>query len=170
MHKFNGLPFPPGTPWRKLPEIMNLHVIPIFWHTDLPQAMLVRYIRSAYSFFGINSNDENLNVSYSTRVELVEKRFDADGNEQGWRLTLKKFIRLGPSSSKERWWTEVHMPRYRLERFPQVLISHRRTGFRCRRYRHRNFQRSKHSQYPWVGRMVPTFSGKHRAFSGVSPS
>ncbi|KAF8201080.1 hypothetical protein K438DRAFT_1965603 [Mycena galopus ATCC 62051] len=23
-----------------------------------------------------------------------------------WRLTLKKFIRLGPSSSKERWWTE----------------------------------------------------------------
>ncbi|KAJ7265944.1 hypothetical protein B0H12DRAFT_177654 [Mycena haematopus] len=87
MH-FNGLSFPPGTPWH------------------LPQAMLVRYIRSAYSFFGINSNDENANVSYSTRVELVEKRFDADGNEEGWKLTLKKFIRLGASSSKERWWME----------------------------------------------------------------
>ncbi|KAJ7667499.1 FAD/NAD(P)-binding domain-containing protein [Mycena polygramma] len=87
MH-FNGLKFPPGTPWR------------------LPQALLVRYIRSAYSFFGINTNDENPDTSYSTRVELIENRFDADGIEQGWRLTLKKFIRLGPSSSKERWWTE----------------------------------------------------------------
>ncbi|KAF8201084.1 hypothetical protein K438DRAFT_635384 [Mycena galopus ATCC 62051] len=87
MH-FNGLPYPPGTPWH------------------LPQAMIVRYIRSAYSFFGINSNDENPDVSYSTRVELIEKRFDEHGNERGWRVTLKKFIRLGPSSSKERWWTE----------------------------------------------------------------
>ncbi|KAJ7716349.1 hypothetical protein B0H14DRAFT_2643860 [Mycena olivaceomarginata] len=81
--------FPPGTPWRLS-----------------PQALLVRYIRSAYSFFGINSNDENPNVSYSTRVELIEKRFDEDGNEQGWKLTLKEFIRLGPSSCKERWWME----------------------------------------------------------------
>ncbi|KAF7377709.1 Dimethylaniline monooxygenase [Mycena sanguinolenta] len=87
MH-FNGLPYPPGTPWH------------------IPQAMVVRYIRSAYSFFGINSNDGNRNVSYSTRVELVEKRFDEDGNEEGWTLTLKQFIRLGPSSCKERWWTE----------------------------------------------------------------
>ncbi|KAJ7929165.1 FAD/NAD(P)-binding domain-containing protein [Mycena leptocephala] len=87
MH-FNGFPFPPGTPWR------------------LPQATLTKYIRSVYSSFGINSNDENRNTSYSTRVELVEKRFDVDGNEQGWRLTLKKFIRLGSSSSKEKWWTE----------------------------------------------------------------
>ncbi|KAF8201077.1 hypothetical protein K438DRAFT_2108153, partial [Mycena galopus ATCC 62051] len=83
MH-FNGLPYPPGTPWH------------------LPQAMIVRYIRSAYSFFGINSNDENPDVSYSARVELVEKRFDEHGHERGWRVTLKKFIRLGPSSSKER--------------------------------------------------------------------
>lgn len=86
---------------------LNLHKPPTHSHIDIPQAFLVRYIRSAYSFFGINSNDENPNISYSTRVELVEKRFDAHGNEQGWRLTLKEFIRLGPSSSKERWWTEV---------------------------------------------------------------
>ncbi|KAJ7122947.1 hypothetical protein C8R44DRAFT_158414 [Mycena epipterygia] len=87
MH-FNGLAYPPGTPWH------------------LTQTILTRYVRSVYSFFGINSNDESPNASYSTRVELVEKRFDANGIEQGWRLTLKKFIRLGPSSSKERWWTE----------------------------------------------------------------
>ncbi|KAJ6562008.1 hypothetical protein B0H19DRAFT_992041 [Mycena capillaripes] len=87
MH-FDGFPFPPGTPWH------------------LTQSLLSGYIRSVYSFFAINSNDENPNTSYSTRVELVEKRFDADGNEQGWKLTLRKFIRLGPSSSKERWWTE----------------------------------------------------------------
>ncbi|KAJ7468945.1 hypothetical protein B0H11DRAFT_1395491 [Mycena galericulata] len=87
MH-FNGHDWPPGTPW------------------NLPHAMLTRYIRGVYSFYGINSNDGSANVSYSTRVELVEKRFDAEGVEQGWRLTLKKFIRLGPSSSKERWWTE----------------------------------------------------------------
>ncbi|KAJ7122950.1 hypothetical protein C8R44DRAFT_785014 [Mycena epipterygia] len=87
MH-FNGHDWPPGTPWY------------------LPQTLLTRYLRSVYSFFGINSNDESPNTSYSTRVELVEKRFDANGTEQGWRLTLKKFIPLGPSSSKERWWTE----------------------------------------------------------------
>ncbi|KAJ7716350.1 hypothetical protein B0H14DRAFT_3901384 [Mycena olivaceomarginata] len=80
--------------------------VPALGKMVLPQALLVRYIRSAYSFFGINSNDENPNVSYSTRVELVEKRFDEDGNEQGWKLTLKEFIRLGPSSCKERWWME----------------------------------------------------------------
>ncbi|KAJ7499445.1 hypothetical protein FB451DRAFT_1205463 [Mycena latifolia] len=86
--RFNGHPFPPGTPWH------------------LPQTLLTRYIRSVYSFYGINSNDESRNVSYSTRVELVEKRVGTDGVEQGWTLTLKQFIRLGPSSSKERWWTE----------------------------------------------------------------
>ncbi|KAK7054193.1 dimethylaniline monooxygenase [Favolaschia claudopus] len=87
MH-FNGLPFPPETPW------------------SMPQDMLVRYIRSAYSFFGINSNDENPRISYGTRVELVEKRFDENGMERGWRLTLKKFDRSGTSSCKEVWWTE----------------------------------------------------------------
>ncbi|KAJ7122893.1 hypothetical protein C8R44DRAFT_784863 [Mycena epipterygia] len=80
------------------------------WYADhndnLTHTLLARYLRSVYSFFGINSNDESPNTSYSTRVELVEKRFDANGIEQGWTLTLKKFIRLGPSSSKERWWTE----------------------------------------------------------------
>ncbi|KAJ7762715.1 FAD/NAD(P)-binding domain-containing protein [Mycena maculata] len=87
MH-FNGHDWPPGTPW------------------NLPHALLTRYLRGVYSFYGINSNDKSANVTYSTRVELVEKRIDAEGIEQGWQLTLKKFIRLGPSSSKEVWWTE----------------------------------------------------------------
>ncbi|KAK7042291.1 dimethylaniline monooxygenase [Favolaschia claudopus] len=93
MH-FNGLPFPPETPWH------------------IPQDMLVRYIRSAYSFFGINSNDENPRISYGTRVELVKKRFDENGMERGWRLTLKKFDRSGTSSCKEVWWTEVCPAKY----------------------------------------------------------
>ncbi|KAJ6567406.1 FAD/NAD(P)-binding domain-containing protein [Mycena vulgaris] len=86
--RFNGHDWPAGTPWH------------------LTQTLLTRYLRSVYSFYGINSNDESGDTSYSTRVELVEKRVNADGVEQGWTLTLKKFIRLGPSSSKERWWTE----------------------------------------------------------------
>ncbi|KAJ7163861.1 hypothetical protein C8R43DRAFT_988994 [Mycena crocata] len=87
MH-FNGHDWPAGTPWH------------------LPHKLLTGYLRSVYSFFSVNSNDEGDNASYNTRVELVEKSFDANGIEQGWKLTLKQFIRLGPSSSKERWWTE----------------------------------------------------------------
>ncbi|KAJ7167640.1 hypothetical protein C8R46DRAFT_1093672 [Mycena filopes] len=85
---FNGHPFAPGSPW------------------SLPQKLLTSYIRSVYSYYGINSNDENRNVSYSTRVELIEKRFDADGAEQGWTLTLKSFTHFDSSTCKERWWTE----------------------------------------------------------------
>ncbi|KAJ7711256.1 hypothetical protein B0H16DRAFT_1629040 [Mycena metata] len=88
MMHFTGHPFPPGTPW------------------NLPQTLLVRYIRSVYSYYGINSNDENRNISYSTRVELIEKRFDPDGVRQGWTLTLKELTHLGPSACKDRWWTE----------------------------------------------------------------
>ncbi|KAJ7664682.1 hypothetical protein B0H17DRAFT_1211229 [Mycena rosella] len=86
--RFNGHAWPAGTPWH------------------LTQTLLTRYMRSVYSYYGINSNDESRNTSYSTRVELVEKRFNAEGVEQGWTLTLKQFVRLGPSSCKERWWTE----------------------------------------------------------------
>ncbi|KAJ6612148.1 FAD/NAD(P)-binding domain-containing protein [Mycena sp. CBHHK59/15] len=87
MH-FNGYDWPPGTPWH------------------LTQTLLTRYLRSFASFLGMNSNDENPDMSYSTRVELVRKRVDADGTERGWQLTLKKLVRLGPATSMERWWTE----------------------------------------------------------------
>jgi hypothetical protein len=73
----------------------------------LTQTHVVRYLRSVASYLGINSNDEEGPASYNTRVELVQKRVDANGTEHGWTLTLKKFIRLGQHSSKEQWWTEV---------------------------------------------------------------
>ncbi|KAJ3835775.1 hypothetical protein F5878DRAFT_691721 [Lentinula raphanica] len=41
----------------------------------------------------INSNDDNPNVSYNTRVERAEKRYDLDGKETGRSLTLKKVHR-----------------------------------------------------------------------------
>ncbi|CAK5275844.1 unnamed protein product [Mycena citricolor] len=88
MMHFTGLPFTPET---------SFHI---------PQQTLCRYIRSAYSYYGINSNDRNENASYSTRVELVDKRYDAEGNERGWTLTLKKLTTLGPLLSREEWWTE----------------------------------------------------------------
>ncbi|KAJ7772170.1 hypothetical protein B0H16DRAFT_1714382 [Mycena metata] len=87
MH-FTGHPHAPGTPWK------------------LPQALITRYIRSVYSYYGINGNDENRNISYSTRFELIEKRFNEDGVRQGWTLTLKELTRLGSSACKDRWWTQ----------------------------------------------------------------
>ncbi|KAJ7628772.1 hypothetical protein FB45DRAFT_919211 [Roridomyces roridus] len=83
MH-FSGHDWPPGVPWH------------------LPYRLLQGYLRGVFSYHGINSNDDSPVTSYSTRVELVEKRHD----ERGWTLTLKKFVRLGAASCKEVWWTE----------------------------------------------------------------
>ncbi|KAJ7606637.1 hypothetical protein FB45DRAFT_847505 [Roridomyces roridus] len=74
------------------------------WH--LPHPLIQGYIRGVFSYYGINSNDESPVTSYSTRVELVEKRYDESGAQRGWKLSLKQFVRLGPSSRKEVWWTE----------------------------------------------------------------
>lgn len=75
--------------------------------SELTHYQLQRYMRSFASFHGINSNDNNPNTSYNTRVELVEKRFDDDEQEQGWRLTLKKLVKTAEGKSKATWWTEV---------------------------------------------------------------
>ena len=88
----------------------------------LPNQKVARYIRSFASFHGINSNDvENANISYNTRVELVEKRFvpSLSGDElrrEGWTVTLKKVVRTGEHSSKAVWTKEVRVP-LRLGRF-----------------------------------------------------
>ncbi|KAJ7248815.1 FAD/NAD(P)-binding domain-containing protein [Mycena rebaudengoi] len=74
------------------------------WH--LPHRKLSRYLRSFASLHGANSNDQNTNVSYNTRVELVERRHDSVGRAHGWTLTLKRFEQTGPRSSKATWWTE----------------------------------------------------------------
>ena len=76
---------------------------------ELTHYQLRNYMRSFASFHGINGNDDNCNVSYDTRVELVEKNFGIGGQEHGWTLTLKKFVRTGPNSSKATWWTEARI-------------------------------------------------------------
>ncbi|KAJ3997739.1 hypothetical protein F5050DRAFT_1568782 [Lentinula boryana] len=77
-------------------------------HTPLTltQNHLQRYVRTFASLHEINSNDNNPNTSYNTRVERVDKRYDANGKEAGWSLTLRKFIETGPNSYKIQWWTE----------------------------------------------------------------
>lgn len=73
----------------------------------LTQNHLQRYVRTFASLHEINSNDNSPNTSYNTRVERVDKRFDVNGREVGWTLTLRKFIETGLTSYKIQWWTEV---------------------------------------------------------------
>ncbi|KAJ4480860.1 hypothetical protein J3R30DRAFT_3461923 [Lentinula aciculospora] len=77
-------------------------------HTPLTltQNHLQRYVRTFASLHEINSNDNSPNTSYNTRVERVDKLYDAAGKEAGWTLTLRKFIETGPDSYKIQWWTE----------------------------------------------------------------
>ncbi|KAJ7862518.1 hypothetical protein B0H14DRAFT_3107725 [Mycena olivaceomarginata] len=83
-----GFPWPRGTPW------------------SLPHRMLARYLRAFASFHGVNSNDGNPDVFYSTRVERVDKHYDETGRENGWTLILKRLERTGPTSGKATWWKE----------------------------------------------------------------
>ncbi|KAJ6454571.1 hypothetical protein DFH09DRAFT_1235953 [Mycena vulgaris] len=91
------LPWPPGTPWH------------------LPHRTLARYLRAFASFHGANSNDENPNIAYRTRVEL-----------HGWTLTLKRLEKTGPRTSKATWWTEdfdaivVATGRYNAPNIPRI--------------------------------------------------
>ena len=71
--------------------------------------MLQRYMRSFASFHGVNSNDDNPDVSYNTRVERIDKHFDDQGKELGWTLTLKKLEKTGKNSSRATWWKEVSL-------------------------------------------------------------
>ncbi|KAJ7083602.1 hypothetical protein B0H15DRAFT_850102 [Mycena belliarum] len=101
-------PWPPGTPWH------------------LPHRTLGRYLRAFASWRGINSNDASPDIAYNTRVELVQKRYDDAGREQGWTLTLKRLERAGPQSSKATWWTEdfdaivVATGRYNAPNIPDI--------------------------------------------------
>ncbi|RDB31080.1 Flavin-containing monooxygenase ustF2 [Hypsizygus marmoreus] len=130
IQQITELPWPKGTAW------------------ELPHAKVGRYVRAFASYHGVNSNDGNPRVSYNTRVELVEKRFDQNGNEAGWTLTLKKVVRTGKTSSKAIWTAEnfdavvVATGRYNAPNVPNIAglkawadkfpgrISHSRT------YRH----------------------------------
>ncbi|KAH7907114.1 hypothetical protein BJ138DRAFT_1215706 [Hygrophoropsis aurantiaca] len=85
---FQELPWPAGTKW------------------ELTHYQLRNYVRAFASYHNINSNDDNPAVSYNTRVELVEKRLNDQGEEDGWRLWLKKLVPTGNNTSRATWWTE----------------------------------------------------------------
>ncbi|KAJ7148730.1 hypothetical protein C8R43DRAFT_1008568 [Mycena crocata] len=108
IQQITEIPWPPGTPWH------------------LPQQTLARYLRAFSSFHGINSNDETPDIAYSTRVELVQKRYDDAGREVGWTLTLKRLERVGRNSCKATWWIEdfdavvVATGRYNAPNIPSI--------------------------------------------------
>ncbi|TFK31089.1 hypothetical protein BDQ12DRAFT_694562 [Crucibulum laeve] len=81
--------WPKGTPW------------------ELPHRKLTQYLRAFASWHGINNNDGSPNISYNTRVELVKKRYNEDGNEAGWTLTLKTVVQTGPSTTTATWTQEA---------------------------------------------------------------
>ncbi|KIJ63826.1 hypothetical protein HYDPIDRAFT_112795 [Hydnomerulius pinastri MD-312] len=81
-------PWPVGTKW------------------ELSHYAFRNYARSYASYLNINSNDENPATAYNTRVELIEKRLNEDGEEQGWRLWLKSLTPTGNNTSRATWWTE----------------------------------------------------------------
>ncbi|KAF9240430.1 hypothetical protein BU15DRAFT_45877 [Melanogaster broomeanus] len=85
---FNQWPWPTGTNW------------------ELSHYEFRNYIRAYASYLHVNSNDENPATAYNTRVELVEKRINAEGKEQGWRLWLKSLVSTGNNTSRATWWTE----------------------------------------------------------------
>ncbi|TFK70904.1 FAD/NAD(P)-binding domain-containing protein [Pluteus cervinus] len=89
VQQFTEWPWPIGTPW------------------ELPHQLLQSYIRSFASWHGINSNDENPNAHYNTRVELVEKHHDSNGAEAGWRVVVKELVRIAPTKSKATWREEI---------------------------------------------------------------
>ncbi|KAL8284301.1 hypothetical protein RQP46_005050 [Phenoliferia psychrophenolica] len=67
----------------------------------LPWKRIQQYVRAFASFRGLNVDDTDSPVSYSTRVELAE-RIDA-----GWRLTLRR-MQPSPDGSREYRHPEVY--------------------------------------------------------------
>ncbi|KAH8827551.1 FAD/NAD(P)-binding domain-containing protein [Flagelloscypha sp. PMI_526] len=80
------------------------------WPPHLPwvshHARLGRYLRAFASWLGVNSGDENPDISYNTRVESVNKRYNEQGEHHGWTLLLRKFIQIDVNTYEESWWSE----------------------------------------------------------------
>uniref|UniRef100_A0A0W0EY60 FAD/NAD(P)-binding domain-containing protein n=1 Tax=Moniliophthora roreri TaxID=221103 RepID=A0A0W0EY60_MONRR len=126
IQQIRELPWPEGTPW------------------ELPRQLLQRYLRSFASFHGLNANDDNPNISYNTRVELVQKREDG----KGWTVTLRKYTEPGSNEYKESWWSEdfdaivVASGRYNAPNFPSIpgctewASKYPGTVIHSRQYRH----------------------------------
>ncbi|EIW77431.1 FAD/NAD(P)-binding domain-containing protein [Coniophora puteana RWD-64-598 SS2] len=89
LQQIPDFPWPAGTQW------------------ELTQRQLQSYMRAFASLHGANSNDDNPSFAYNTRVELIEKRLNDAGEEEGWRLWLKELVPdLASGKTRATWWTE----------------------------------------------------------------
>ena len=80
-----------------------------FTYAALHNRQLQGYVRAFASFHGVNNNDDNPAVSYNTRVELAEKKYGGDGQEDGWTLTTKTLVELNRQTLQAVWNKEVSL-------------------------------------------------------------
>ncbi|KAJ3551316.1 hypothetical protein NP233_g13102 [Leucocoprinus birnbaumii] len=85
LQQIRGFSWPDGTEWA------------------VPQAKVGRYLRSFASWNGINTNDNSEDISYNTRVELVEERVESTGKQVGWTLTTKRMDVAESGLTKVTW-------------------------------------------------------------------
>lgn len=85
IQQIREFPWPQGTEW------------------SLPNAKLGRYLRAFASWHGLNTNDNSPDISYNTRVELIEKRLDDNNNQVGWTLTTKSVVELSDGVTRATW-------------------------------------------------------------------
>ncbi|KAJ3552034.1 hypothetical protein NP233_g12965 [Leucocoprinus birnbaumii] len=84
--QIRGFPWPDGTPWA------------------IPQAQVNRYLRAFASWNGVNANDNSPDISYNTRVELIEKRHDPTSAKQiGWTLITKQLEEIEGGLNRATW-------------------------------------------------------------------
>lgn len=106
IQQIRELRWPHGTPWG---EWLVIHCpLPLLrFNAVLPNQQLQRYLRAFASWLGLNANDENTDISYNTRVELVEKHISDEGDEVGWTLTLKELENTYGGNLKATWYKKV---------------------------------------------------------------
>lgn len=105
--QIRGFPWPEDTEWSAFSDIPFEPVLNYYFSSAIPRAEVGRYLRAYASWHGINSNDNSSDISYNTRIELVEKRLDSEGKHIGWTLTSKHLEELNGGSSLATWNKEV---------------------------------------------------------------
>jgi len=100
---FGGLPVHPGVGG---PLFSIFHLL-LRFNAVIPNQQLQRYLRAFASWLGLNTNDKSTDISYNTRVELIEKHVNDEGDEVGWTLTLKELETTHGSNLKATWYKKV---------------------------------------------------------------
>ena len=131
----------------------------------IPHEKLQRYLRAFASWHGVNTNDNNPNISYNTRVELVEKTLSAKGEEIGWALTIKELVSTNRNTLRATWRKEV-----RGHIFNFGLATNLRSVLRRHRRREWTFQCSKCTQYCWHQRVGGSLSWSYHPCSRIPSS